>query len=304
MNLISDLINDILDPQISPSTILRKAKVLASNLKNKKFKKWVDNELNGYESTIDEVPDYRKGQTISYGNFVHPLGHTLNSVPIPTLNLPDSYKEVINRLLIAEGVGNLESLLETDSESFSSPWPADVIALISNKIFEDYTCISAWKRISRGQIAQVLNSVRNSLLNFILELQEKHPEIKDSEETLSKIPEDQVTSVVNNFIYGNHNVIGSGIGVTQEIYQRVQKNELESLLNYMGSIGVSQNDRKELSEAIKKDGSKIKPKEFGPKVTTWVSNMVKNILKGTWNVAISSGPTLISRALASYYGWE
>lgn len=48
MNLIQEIKSDIIDSKVSLSIALRRAKVLASILKNDKMKEWVNNELNGY----------------------------------------------------------------------------------------------------------------------------------------------------------------------------------------------------------------------------------------------------------------
>ena len=304
MNLIQELQNDILDSKTGLSSILRKAKVLASTLRNGEFKKWVDNELNGYPDNKEGIPDYRQGRVENYGNFSGPFGSALKNIPIPSLNLPERLKKHSNELLLVEGVRVFESLIESDSSNFHIPWPADIVAIISDKIIQGYICISAWKSVSRGQVEQVLDTVRNRLLNFVLDLQERYPKISKSKEALLAVPEKQVASAVNTYIFGGHNVVASGFDINQRVEQRIHANDLDSLLRYMEEIGVPGHDAKELKKAIEEDGPRTQPDIFGSKVVNWIAKTTKKILKGTWKSTLQTTLILITKALACYYGWE
>jgi hypothetical protein len=207
-------------------------------------------------------------------------------------------------MIIAEGVRALESTLQGDSSSFNIPWPTDIVAILSGQIFRGYVCLSAWKSLSRGQIEQVLDTVRNRLLSFVLDLKEKYPEISKSEEAISGIPKEQVASSFNTYIFGSYNVVASGIGIDQKVHQQIARNDLDALLKYLENIGVPRDDTRELEKAIKADGSKTEQNKFGPKVAEWIGKMIKKILEGAWNVSISTAPELLTKALSRYYGWE
>ena len=47
-SLVAQLQKEVVDSGVPISDILRKAKILASQLKNKEFKRWIDAELKGY----------------------------------------------------------------------------------------------------------------------------------------------------------------------------------------------------------------------------------------------------------------
>jgi hypothetical protein len=304
MNLIQKLQNDIIDPKTNLSSILREAKVLASVLKNEEFKKWVNNELNGYQDNMRDIPDYRRLYTQSFGFFAGPFGGSLKNAPIPSLSLPEKFREFSTKLVFTTGVRVLETYLEDERADLNVHWPADLIAIISDKVYQGYNCISAWKIVDRGQIVQILDTVRNRLLNFVLELQERYPEINKSEDAISAVPNEQVTPVFNTYILGDHNVVASGSNISQEVSQQIRKNDLDALLRYMEDLGVSKEEAQELKTAIEEDGPRKEPNKFGLKVAGWVGRMVKKILEGAWNVAIETAPKLITKALSRYYGWE
>lgn len=57
-SLVEELQRDALDHRVRLSDLLRKAKTIAVKLDLPELEKWVQNELNGYQSGAD-VPDYR-----------------------------------------------------------------------------------------------------------------------------------------------------------------------------------------------------------------------------------------------------
>lgn len=303
MSLIQGLQNDIIDSKVGLSSVLRKAKVLASILKSNELTKWVDSELNGYRGDRKEVPDYRIMSVSNLGHFVG-YGNVIKNRPIATLNLLNQIQEFAKNHIMIEGVRALESLVEGESPTFQVHWPSDWLAIAGERIYQGYNCIDAWKVISRGQVEQILDTVRNKLLDFVIELQEKYPEISKSEDAILKVSKEQVSSVVNTYILGGNNVVVSGFDINQRVHQQIIKNDMNALLRYMKEIGVPNNDVKELKKAINEDGPKTKPRKFGSKVADWVGKMTKKILEGTWKVAISKAPELITKALSCYYGWE
>lgn len=141
-------------------------------------------------------------------------------------------------------------------------------------------CISAWKSISRSKVEQILDTVRNRLLNVVLELREKYPDINESNDALSMVPKEQVASIVNTYILGSHNVVASGIDLDQNVSQKIIKNDIDSLLKYMKEIGVPADDASQLKNAIEEDGPRTEQRKFGSKVADWVGKMTKKILEG------------------------
>lgn len=215
MNLVQQIQNDILNPSIPLSSILRKAKVLAYRLKNTDFKDWVEQELNGYTCDVNLLPDYRKAYTLSHGSFVSRFGKVTGAA-ISTFNLPDEIREFATNLTFFAGIRALESMVESESESFRFPWPGELTALLDNEVFENMACIAAWKPFSKSQIEQILDTVRNRLLSFLLELEQIQPDIGETPSgELPPIPNDTVTQVFHTYVLGNYSVVSPGISSFQ-----------------------------------------------------------------------------------------
>lgn len=304
MSLIKEIESDILNSEIKLSSILRKAMVLASDLRNEKFKKWINNELNGYQKGSEEIPNYRRIYAPSFGHFLGSFGVQMKNIPIPTLTLQEKIKEFINELPIHHGVRALESLVESDNPNIRVPWPPDIIVLTSDQFYEDYTLISAHRTVGKHILEQILDTVRTNLLKFILELQEMYPEIGQSEGIIQDIPEEKVNSVFNTYVIGSQNIVAAGIQIDQEIQQQIVKNDINALLDYMTQIGIPENEVQDLRRAIELDGPRSEPKKFGSKVVDWVGRVTKEALKGTYKTTASIASKLIIEALFRYYGWE
>ncbi len=112
-----------------------------------------------------------------------------------------------------------------------------------------------------------------------------------------------IASTVNTYIFGNNNLVTSGIDI-ENVYQKIAKNDIDGLLEYIKSIGVPADDASQLRVAINEDGPRTEPRKFGSKVADLLGNATKKISGGMWKVAIATAPELIIKAVSRYYGWE
>lgn len=209
MNILKEIRDEIINDSISLSSILRKARVLASLLKHKEFEKWVQSELNGYKQDDPDLPEYRKLYAESVGDFSGPFQSGGRNMPIPTLNLPEYVQKFANDTAIIQGVKSIESLVaKGNSDTILVNWPADMIALCQSKIYQHMNLYAARKTLSKNQFEQILDTIRNKLLDFILELIEKNPSI-DKEEKIDQIPTKQVESAFESHISGSYNSLNN-----------------------------------------------------------------------------------------------
>lgn len=294
MDLIESLQNDILEQNTELSSILRKAKVLASKLNNIEIKTWVDLELNGYQNE-EELPEYRKFSAFNMGTF-NCYDSIRNNIPISVINIPDEkIRNYLNENNIPFGVKNLESTIETGEKELKRPWPAEAICIYNLCNFsQSCTCIAAWRAIPIGQYEQILENIRNRLLEFLLKLQEKYPEIKELSNDTPKIPEREIAQIFNTTILGGQCFIGSNF----DNCHIVQQNDLTSLLNYLKKNGVPLTEIDDLKISIQKDENEGKSKEIGENVKKWISNLSRKVLDKTLDVSLD----VIKMAIFAYYG--
>ncbi|MCH7744517.1 MAG: hypothetical protein IIC84_00405, partial [Chloroflexi bacterium] len=99
MSLVNELIAKVVDSSTDLSEVLRKARVLASELRSEELGRWAEGELNGYNDE-DVLPDYRVSIGSNFGNFV---GYRTqgNGLPIALSNLPEDWRERMSKLKLS-----------------------------------------------------------------------------------------------------------------------------------------------------------------------------------------------------------
>lgn len=307
MGLIEDIQKELLDPECSLSNILRKTKVVAYELKHDALKQWVDAELNGYRETSLETPSYRVFYVNSIGNFSGAFGAAINNCPVHTINLPESIRHGLENYEEKSGIKSLEDLtLEQGKErnsQFLIPWPANHIAQHANDFLQNYSLMQAWQCIGRNQIVSIIDTVRNRLLDFILNLKKEFPEIEKDEQYSKHIENETVSQIFQTFVLGDNNVVASGSNISQKVKINVRENDLDSLMDYLYSLNISSEDTRKLKMAIEKDGVPKQKELLGRRVKSWLVNQSKTALDRTTITAYGVTSGLIAQALCMYYGW-
>lgn len=239
-NRFEEIIDDLVNPSVRLSDILRKASIVASQLKNDEFKEWLRQEQNGYKS-LESIPEYRHLTTHLVGQFSGPFGRSISNAPIPFAALPGRARDNFKKMKMSQGISNLEATIAGgEGDTLQANVPADLLPYIEG--FEGYGCIGAWNVISKSQVSQILDTVRNRLLTFVLELQEQHPELAVSAEAISNLPPKEVqtifmTNIINGGVHGSNVALGkskishSSASVTLD--EREQKIELGELVRRM-----------------------------------------------------------------------
>ena len=196
MSIFDEIQNDIIN-NIDLSIILLKAKVLAYKLKNQEFKDWIENELNGYNNN-DLLPYYRELSVAAQGNFWNGSWQ-INNQLIPITIIPKEFHSYFSEYKMFQGIKELESLIETlkknNEDALRITIPSDLHSFLHYRVFNNLQCIDAWRLVSGGQITQIIATTRNALLNFILELSDRYPEIESDSYSAGKIPNEQIRQV-------------------------------------------------------------------------------------------------------------
>lgn len=303
MTLLREIQRDAVDPNVDIATLLRKCKILAARLKHQAFSKWVENELNGYDSR-EQLPEYRIFDVQSYGHFAGPFGSGLMNAPIPSCCLPEDLRHIANKAYLAEGISSYSSLLKSGKNAqLSSHWPAEIVALYGHKIYQDMNCIGAWRTIGTNQIQGLVDTVRNRVLSFVLEIESQSPSAGEASPEEPPIPQEKVNQIYQTYILGNvSNVSTGGFNVSQIFIDKVVQNDLDSLFDYFRILQVEEEDLKELRSAIEKDPKPADQNSLGKNVSTWLGKMVSKAAAGVWRVSSTVATEVLSKAILKYYG--
>src|SRR6266550_378654 len=233
MTLLREIQNAAVDADTSVAVVLRKCKILAARLRHEPFKVWVENELNGYAKD-DEVPVYRVLKSVeSRGNFSGYGGSSMRAASIPPSCVPEKFRKSVTQYTFRDGVAQYESLLTDNKENLQVSWSADLVAHVAGRIYRYMNCMSAWMVIPRGFVVSLLDTVRNKVLTFALELETEAPDAGENTTDSARVPDRVVGHVFNNYILGGSNTIAAGSShFTQNIFS-VQRGDLESLRVYL-----------------------------------------------------------------------
>jgi len=197
--IIESIQKDILNHEIPISVILLKAKILAYELKNDRFKQWVKYEMDGYPNHKD-LPDYRIIKTQLFG-FIFNGWNGYKNVPISLYGTPDCFQESAGKVHYFQGIKSIERIaLKEDSIYFD--WTAEQIELW-NQFNQDqlaYTghqCYQVRRPVSSSVFDQILLTVRSRLQDFVLEIIDLPWKVED------RSVHDRLEKLVSVVIYNN-----------------------------------------------------------------------------------------------------
>ena len=291
MSLVGDLITETVDASSDLSQVLRKAKVLASELSSEELGAWVDAELGGYKPD-DLLRDYRVFVATNLGSFISATWEG-PGLPIPLSSLPNAWRQPLSNVELRQGIAALREMHDSETE-YVEQWPADAVAAVAGKIYEGANMYRAWKALPKARLAGVLDSVRNRLLNFLLGLKERHPEVETPEADLHAIPHDEVRVNVVNHIFGGTNVFASGGTIHQQVQQGADSETMATLLEALRAATIPEDLLRELQAAIEEDEPE-RGDGLGPRVSRWLARVGAKAASGT-TAAIAT------QALLQYYG--
>jgi hypothetical protein len=176
--------------------------------------------------------------------------------------------------------------------------PTEVCMLLPHLI-DGFRCAALWRVTHKSAIRQVLDSIRSRLLDIVLDLAQRFPDIAESEQAVRQVDRSAAASIIHNHIYGNSNVVAAGANIRQHVRQGFDPGDVDALFRVVAEAGVSGMQQEDLRIAIKEDGS---PKEgrFGPRVAAWFGRTTQKLLES----GLKAAPALITEAISRYYGWK
>lgn len=274
--------------------LLRKALVVATKLKSTGFRRWVENELHGYEG---EVPDYRKLRAqLMAKNPYHGL--------IPFVIPNDKMMDMICNVEVRDPVGSLTDLMEnprSDTGYLHFPMPPGA-ELELMKIQDTAAPLQPIRRVARNQVASVLDEIRSVVLEWSLKLEAEG--ILGEGMTFSK---DEVNRAAVNKsinIESFQGILGDVTGsmVTQDLDMNVRQGDIDSLKDFLLSRGLAKKDVEELGQAIEQDPKPADRGSLGECVGAWIGKMVGKAACGAWNVGVSAAGKLLADSVSKFYG--
>jgi AbiTii len=299
VSLLKEIHEGAVEGSSDLATVLRKCRLLAAKLKHDEFKAWVDSELDGYYNGA-ELPSYRKFGGQCFGHFSGPRD-VMRDAPIAESSIPVDCRELLTQMEMREGIGGIQELLRTHKSDLKHQWPPDACRLISGQYASHYTLIQAWQLVPRSGVVGLLDTVRNKILNFALEIEATNPDAGEATTGTAAVSKEKVTHIFNTTIHGNVANVASGQHIQQSATVSVQQGDFRSLAAYLRDQGVEDVDLEALEKAIKAD-PKPTTKNFGKRVAAWVGNLVAKSAEGVGKVGMDVATKAATEVIMRYYG--
>ena len=164
------------------------------------------------------------------------------------------------------GVASLESLLEGEGEYVTLEWPGDWILWAQRDGKFEMTLIAARQVIGVSAIVDMIDTVRNRILEFCLRLEEEMPELMaDDEPSPTAAVEVAASNVFNQvFVFGPYTGnIANASPAVEQIALDVKKGDLSGL-----------------TKALREVGQKVRPI-----ATDWFKRAKQAVASDTWSLA-------------------
>lgn len=305
MGLLHDIQSAVLTEDADLGPILLKLRLLAARLGSQPLAEWVKYESEGYPEGT-EVPDYRILPVTYTATFLGPLGSSIENAPIASYLIEKFAGTRWVRYEARGSIASIDDLLAVSKDGGQlSIDAANLILLLQGKVYADYACHSVTGAVSRSTLAAVTHAVRSRVLELTIELEKSIPEASVVTAGLSNGASSQsattTTQIAHQVIYGNYTSINSS-GASAQIAVSIGERDVQSLVKYLTSSGLSGDDAIELGELAAKEDPESKAEPMGPKVRLWLGENIRKAANGTWKIGVSVATEVITQALLKFYG--
>lgn len=304
MQLISDIINELVDTEKSLTSPLLKTKVLATRIKNINLLNWVNCELNGYDD-IGELPSYRSCIANISGSYINGTMHVPDQ-PLPLSGLPNDFQKALRQMNFVQSVEGLESLIKNSKgDLLEYSFPAEVTSVIEHNIRKKgnpyLQLIRARRYVSSAVLSETLSAIRSKLLDFSLKIEEEFGYVTEFEQLKSK--NDKISRIMSQtIITGNGNVVTSGNSNQVSAFITISTGSKEDLEQVLSNSNVQSEEIQDLLKVIDKDPPKGTIISFNPEVNSWIQKMIGKALDGSWQISVGAAGSLLAEAIKAYYG--
>lgn len=305
MTLLEQIQNEAVDGNSDLETVLRKCRVLASKLKNQEFTAWVVRELNGYPEDA-ALPKYRILDGLCYGDFFGPAGSGARNIPLKNSEILPQVRERLTTVRLHEGVASLHSMFEAARDSdrgLRIPWPADAFPFYQTQTVSDHLVLGqAWTQISENMLAGILSTIRNNILNFILEIMEENPNAGEAPIGSQPVPAERTSQIFHNTItiHGNVGSLSGGNVGTQISANIVRPGDLESLRTFLVGVGLPEIDISELERAIRSE-PELRSVESGRATLSWWNRIKEKISSGAITLLTGVSTELVKQGIDTFF---
>jgi len=302
VTLLEDIQNSAVDGSSDLGTLLRKCKLLAVRIGSQQLEDWLLWESNGYPDGID-VPEYRIWPLEVKGNFSGPFGSGIRNAPIPLALLPEKNRKHYERYECRQSIASIETILGKSDGVTMQVSTGDLALILGSKVYQHQNCMQAWAEFGTGNLVELLNTVRNKIMDFALAVWKEEPTAGEFKAGAGAALESaKVTQIFNTTVYGGSaNLVGAATNSMVSFV--INASDFASLESVLKENGVESEDLGQLKIALETDAQPAHEGGFGPKVSSWIAKMMQKAADGSWRIGVAAAEILLAQAISKYYGF-
>lgn len=254
MSVLDEIIRDATEDSASTSNLLRKVMVVAHRLQAVEIRTWVQRELNGY-GIAEDLPEYRKGISVNVRGHWTGMFNSSATQIVSRAGVPERAAQGLFSVSFHQALAELEEMATVQNE-LGVPWDAVDIGRHNRMIdegrvphLEGFYLFSAERIVTPGLLSGIINTVRNTALDFALSLQSADPDAGGPEgPTVADSEVRQVVWNVTNNIYGHGNQVAHGDDSTLTL--TIAAGDIAGLLRAGRELGLDEEGETTLAQVV------------------------------------------------------
>lgn len=303
-SLLQQIQNEAVDSSHDLADLLRKCRVLAQRLGNEDLKEWVRCELNGY-STEDgtQLPEYRRlFPVVAKGHYVGMFGAQITNFPIPMSAVKEEkMRKTIFGINIGHGISEIQHLIAgSDTGDLTWHLPPEARYFIKDPcVRQDHQLADVWQVCNTAALEKILNTVRNKILDFTLELESEVERTGAPIQNLNKQEPEKVQQIFNNHIQGPVGNVAQG---NRDVSQTATVNtgDLSSLKDALQELGLPKDLEAEILTAAEEE--QPEDGKLPARLAELVGKVAALGAQGALAISGSVAVEVLTRSLCQFFG--
>lgn len=304
MSLLHQIQESVVQDGSSLGPILLKLRLLAARLGSNELEAWVKHESEGYPPDA-VLPEYRIVSVAYKGTFSGAFGSGIKNAPIPPKLITQFAGDSWNTLCVRESIAAVGELVKASADAGPIGINAsDLILRLQGKIYSDYACNDISGEISAVSLSEILQAVRNRVLELTIELEKSIPaaaHITFGTQSMDKNDASKAQQITQQIIYGN---VGNAIsgGSESTITVNIQSHNKETVVDYLKEAGIPEKDASEFARIVESEIPSGSEEPFGDGAKNWIASNIRKAADGTWKVGMAVATKVLTEAALKYYG--
>ena len=191
----------------------------------------------GAPKKAEELPDYRLINSISRGFFVGYAGSQINDQPINLFVMPEKDRKFVDKVRLAQPVASYEGRPNKSADA-SLAWPPWLTTRYQEKFMPDFVLNRAWQEVPGSCMVGLVETVRNRVLRFALDIKDQ---LGEDQESVAQLPAETVEkSVINNIYGGNVFIAAHAETISQVAHTNIVAGDASGLFKALSNLGVTE----------------------------------------------------------------